>query len=555
MLIVTPSGTVFSDWNRDLLQDDLSQYPLVSEVLNHHQFESSFYEYMDQKKMLVSYWKSPLNQWTYLSVVPTTELLPHFNQIKKITFIACFILIVICLVAALLLSRNFYYGINSIVNRIRGKSQLPESAGKKDEIGFINSYMDTLQEINTSLHNQVERSKPILASGFIQTMLLEHVRKKDIEQQFEYFDLPQISPYYTAFCVELNVHEQLSERDIQLLVYAATNICEEIIPKESPGILTKIGPNQFVIIMNHGDATSQARMNTAFQYGENISEAIAHALKLESTIGIGRCYERTDIRKSFVEARNALQYRLVIGVGHVIYVDQVEPLQEHRTYEYPYEIEQQIMMQMKVGNLEEVSLLLEQFSNKLREAPNLHAAQVLMMYTQLISYAVREFYNFAPEEAAALFNYNMYGKLGEMKTMEHIQHWVYQHVFVIIAGHIQSMRTEHSYKTMELVLHYISEHYDEDLSQPMLAEIAEIPPSHFSQMFKEELGITFSDYLILFRMNKAKELLQDTDMKIFEIAEHLRYHNSQNFIRTFKKAHGLTPGDYRAKCRVNNVIE
>ncbi|UNK17862.1 helix-turn-helix transcriptional regulator [Paenibacillus sp. N3/727] len=85
----------------------------------------------------------------------------------------------------------------------------------------------------------------------------------------------------------------------------------------------------------------------------------------------------------------------------------------------------------------------------------------------------------------------------------------------------------------------------------MLAKIAGIPPSQLSQMFKEELGITFSDYLILYRMDKAKELLQNTDLKIFEIAERLRYQNSQNFIRTFKKAHGMTPGDYRARGKIN----
>lgn len=552
MLIITPSGTVFSDWNRNLLQDDFSQYPIVSKILNHDDFESSFYEEMDEKKMLISYWKSPLNQWVYLSIVPTTELLPQFHQIKRITFITCLILIIVCLIAALLLSHNFYNGIKSIVDRIRGKLHLPDSAVRKDEIGLINTYMDTLQELNTALHNQVERSKPLLASGFIQTMLLEHVRKKDIEQQFEYFNLPRISPYYTAFCIELHLSEELSERDMQLFVYAATNICEELMPKDSPVMFTKIGPNQLAVIMNYGDTSLQARINTAFQYGENISTSIAASLKIEATVGIGRCYERTDIRRSFVEARNALQYRLVIGTGQVIYVEQVEPLNGDQKYEYPYEIEQQIIMQTKVGDLDQVALLLDQFSNKVRESPNLQATQVLVSYTQLVSCAARELYSIAPEEAASLLNCNMYDKLGELQTMTHIQQWIYQNVFVHIATRVQSIRTEHSSKTMELVLAYIAEHYDEDISQPLLAEIAEVPPSHFSQMFKDELGITFSDYVILYRMNKAKELLLNTEMKIFEIAEHLRYHNSQNFIRTFKKVHGITPGEYRANGIMNS---
>ncbi|MEF2243669.1 helix-turn-helix domain-containing protein [Paenibacillus sp. IITD108] len=547
MLIITPSGTVFSDWNRDMLQDDLSQYPLVTSILNGDEQESSFYEYMDNKKMLVSYWQSPLNNWSYVSIIPTTELMSSFNKIKKITIIACSALILACLAAALFVSRNFYNGIKSIVDRIRGKSQWSGSGDRKDEIGLINSYMDTLQDLNTSLHNQVKRDKPILASGFVQSILLEHVRKKDMEQQFEYFDLPRESSFYSALCVELNVAEELDEKDVQLFVYAATNICEEIFAANSPGMITKAGPNQIALIMNHTADSVQGRMNEAFRVAEEISAAIFDSLSVEATIGIGRCYERIDIRKSFMEARNALQYRLVIGTGHVIYVEQVEPLQAENAYEYPHEIEQQMMMQVKVGNLEQVSQLLDQFSNKLREDSNITAAQVLMSYTQLVSHAVREFYNIAPEAAAALFSYNVFDKLTEMPTMSHIQQWVYHHVFVSMSKYFESIRTEKSYKTMEQVLTYIAEHYDEDISQPQMAEMAGIPPSHFSQMFKDELGITFSDYIILYRMDKAKELLLQTDMKIFEIAEHLRYQNSQNFIRTFKKTHGMTPGEYRSK--------
>jgi len=48
-----------------------------------------------------------------------------------------------------------------------------------------------------------------------------------------------------------------------------------------------------------------------------------------------------------------------------------------------------------------------------------------------------------------------------------------------------------------------------------------------------------------FRLQKAKSLLQETNIPIKEIAEKLQYRNSQNFIRFFKKKVGMTPGDYR----------
>ncbi len=548
MMIITPNGTVFSDWNRSLLNDELADYQIVDQILKGEQLDSSFYTKMDKHNMLVSYWQSPFNQWSYLSITPTKELMPRFNQIKVVTFAVCIGLIIACMIAALFISRSFYNGIRSIVERIRGKA-LTDGAERKDEISLINSYMDTLQELNDSLSNQVERSKPELASGFIQTLLLEPVRKKDLEQQFDYFNLPRVSDYYTSFCAELHVAEHLDEKDLQLFVYAVMNISGELFTEQSPGMITKLGPAQIAIVINHSveQNSLQTRLHESFRFSESLTEATKKLLNIDLTIGMGRCYERGDIRKSFLEARSALQYRLVIGTGHVIYVEQVEPLQREASFEYPNEIEQQLIMQVKIGNMEQVRILLDQFSNKLREAPNMQASQVLMSYGQLVSHAIREFYQVSPEAAAELFSTNMFDKLAEMHTMAHMQQWVYHHIFLHMAQHFESLRNEKSYRSMEQVLTYIAEHYNEDISQPQLAEMVGAPPSHFSQMFKEELGMTFSDYLIMFRMEKAKELLIETDKKVFEIAECLRYQNSQNFIRTFKKVHGMTPGEFRAK--------
>lgn len=63
-------------------------------------------------------------------------------------------------------------------------------------------------------------------------------------------------------------------------------------------------------------------------------------------------------------------------------------------------------------------------------------------------------------------------------------------------------------------------------------------------MFKDITGVNFIDYLTSIRLNKAKELLINTDMKINEIAETIGYKNSY-FNRLFKRHEGYTPGQYR----------
>ena len=95
------------------------------------------------------------------------------------------------------------------------------------------------------------------------------------------------------------------------------------------------------------------------------------------------------------------------------------------------------------------------------------------------------------------------------------------------------------------VMSYIEEHYAEDISLDMLADRLHITPGYLSTYFKEKNGINFVDYMITFRMNKAKEILSRTDLKIQEVAQLVGYSNVSTFIRVFKKQTGTTPGDFK----------
>lgn len=99
---------------------------------------------------------------------------------------------------------------------------------------------------------------------------------------------------------------------------------------------------------------------------------------------------------------------------------------------------------------------------------------------------------------------------------------------------------------------YIEEHYsDEDISLNSIADNLGISPNHFSAIFSQEMGITFIEYLINKRMDKAKELLMTTDMKTFEVAYAVGYKDPSYFSATFKKTQGMTVRDYRSRGRDN----
>jgi len=92
---------------------------------------------------------------------------------------------------------------------------------------------------------------------------------------------------------------------------------------------------------------------------------------------------------------------------------------------------------------------------------------------------------------------------------------------------------------------YIKSHLNEDLSLSVVAAKVGISNNYLSSMFKNEMGQTYSTYVMNKRIEKAKQLLDNSDFKIYEIAEICGYNSVNHFIGVFKKITGITPAQYK----------
>lgn len=99
---------------------------------------------------------------------------------------------------------------------------------------------------------------------------------------------------------------------------------------------------------------------------------------------------------------------------------------------------------------------------------------------------------------------------------------------------------------IRLVKAYIEENsHNPDLSLGLLGERFQMNQSYMSRLFKEEFGQNFVDYLAHIRVHRAKQLLENTDIAIANIALQVGYAYTFSFNRVFKKIVGVTPGEYR----------
>ncbi|MBO4358905.1 MAG: helix-turn-helix transcriptional regulator, partial [Erysipelotrichaceae bacterium] len=92
---------------------------------------------------------------------------------------------------------------------------------------------------------------------------------------------------------------------------------------------------------------------------------------------------------------------------------------------------------------------------------------------------------------------------------------------------------------------YLKSHYSEKISLDSIARQMKISPAHLSSIFKKEIGIGFSRYLINVRMEEAKKYLRSSRYSLKEIANAVGYNDAGYFSVLFKKETGISPGEFR----------
>lgn len=101
-------------------------------------------------------------------------------------------------------------------------------------------------------------------------------------------------------------------------------------------------------------------------------------------------------------------------------------------------------------------------------------------------------------------------------------------------------------------LQYVEAHLNEGFGLREVADHVHLNPSYFSVLFKEQMHMTFIEYLTRLRIQKAKELLLQTRLSVAEIAERVGYQTTKYFNKVFKEYEGHSPGLYRNEVRNQN---
>lgn len=107
------------------------------------------------------------------------------------------------------------------------------------------------------------------------------------------------------------------------------------------------------------------------------------------------------------------------------------------------------------------------------------------------------------------------------------------------------MLLQTSYHKIKTALYHVQNSYAKNITVKEAATLCGFSESHFMKLFKELTGISFTAYLVNYRLELSAKQLLETDQKIIDIAANCGFNNHSYFTRSFLKKYGITPAKYR----------
>ena len=155
-----------------------------------------------------------------------------------------------------------------------------------------------------------------------------------------------------------------------------------------------------------------------------------------------------------------------------------------------------------------------------------------------------DFFAVFPEEV------NYYEKLGRIKGIRELQLWLgnyFRWQLEYLGNRLNGRQAD----VMQRARRFIADNFaNPELTLGSVAAYVGFNEKYFTTRFTKEVGTNFRDYLTDIRLNRAKKLMETTDLKMYEISDRVGYNNVEHFSRMFKKHFGISPGDYKKDHRM-----
>ncbi len=327
---------------------------------------------------------------------------------------------------------------------------------------------------------------------------------------------------------QLNIQDWLEEGGFgDLAIYLTNNTYPQI------GFLVLFLPNQRAVKV------------------ENLLKQITDALLVraqqnEHTLMIGISHIHSDLKElhtAFKETSEALNQQLLNNPSLCSYVydEKTEPKQ------VVWEYEDEFLFRVEAGMQDEIRKLIDQLFHWFQTIPlfTLKDAKYYCYYLSNQCKDILDYYLKLDNTKSSNSRQNIVSHIFHIDELKDY----YLQFFLNIGEMLKSENIYAQGNVIDNIQTYIQHNYQKYLTQDFIASLFYLNRSYLSTLFKQKTGMKFVDYLNDVRIERAKELLRNSDRKMYQISKAVGYDNTKYFFRVFKKKMGCSPEQYRSENR------
>lgn len=402
----------------------------------------------------------------------------------------------------------------------------------------------------TRASENYRRNAQIIRSKAIEALVTCSRDVKESLEQLRTMGIELEASNYRVAVFDIDLYSGMYPIDVEkrqesaLMAFVVYNVSNEIVERESAGLAYQEGSNR-VCVLFQGTRTKEFS-NKIRSICREIQQKVKEVIGIDLSVGIGRWVRNPEeLLISHDTAAKAIQYRYLLGGCLLL---DMEENQENGEISL-YETLDQLTDSLKTGKKETMELCLARMEQEIKGAfvGKSRACMYLQQIIRAIGSACDSIQTDRDETVKDMEV--LLRKVTEQSTFQQAIGLVKEYAEKVFEE-LSNLNSSSGQRQALLALDYIQNNYmDPDLSLNEICSYLGISTSYFSTIFKEVTGGTFMEMLIRTRMDKAKELLKNTTLKNYEIAEKVGFSDSHYFGISFKKMTGKTPTEYAREYR------
>ncbi|WP_168123703.1 helix-turn-helix domain-containing protein [Paenibacillus sp. HB172176] len=490
---------------------------------------------IDGKKQFATQYQTEYNGWTIFEFTPYSVYSNQMHkEISKVLYI-CFMFIMIGAAVAGWFAFRMYRPWKRITNRLS-----ENTAGDAIETSVVDEVI-YVEKALSLIEDNIKRHEPILRDRLVFDILHNYI-VDDEQLRVQLSNLEMIFPHQHFLVIVVQSSEELgeaahSESYNRLFVF---NLVLDSFKSLGAVYGTMMDAERFGFLLN----LEEYGLNDTFR--DRVRELCAELNRLAGThlnislqVSLGTfCSSLEDVYKSYFAAKRELLYRSVIGDNDVIFPSNTDS----EKVSYPSHLQKKfIHASMNADEERALAAVRELFDHYVysETLSRQKTQQIIIIFLSSTLYELME-EGFDLEEISeeSILEIANAPNHKELKTR------FFGFVNKIQSG-IRRIKDKEENIYIKRAMQYMKEHYDQELTVTMIAEESGVSSGHLGRLFREEVGKSVLNVLTEIRMEASKPLLLADHMPLEQISRQIGYNDVHSFIRFFKKAEGVTPGEYR----------